>query len=144
MPPSAYADATAFLGASATPVNRPVKGFAVGIGLLMLGFEFEYAESAENLAEAAPSLRTGMGNVLLQPPFPIAGLQFYVTAGAGGYREQLGNRRETFVGLNSGGGVKITIAGPIRVRLDYRVFSLRGRALHPTVQRVYAGVNLVF
>ena len=85
-----------------------------------------------------------MGNVLLQTPVPIAGLQFYATAGAGGYRERLGERQETSVGLNAGGGVKIRIAGPIRVRLDYRVFSLRGRALHPTIQRVYAGVNFAF
>ena len=26
----------------------------------------------------------------------------------------------------------------------YRVFSLRGEALHPTIQRVYAGLNLAF
>ena len=138
------ADATVFLGVGSAPVNRPAKGFAIGIGLLILGFEFEYAESAEDLAEAAPSLRTGMGNVPLQTPIPIAGLQFYATVGAGGYRERLGERQKTFVGLNSGGGVKITLAGPVRVRLDYRVFSLRGEALHPTIQRVYAGVNLAF
>ena len=140
----ALADATAFLGVGSAPVNRPAKGFAVGIGLFILGFEFEFAESSEDLAEAAPSLKTGMGNVLLQTPFPIAGIQFYATAGAGGYRERLGDRQKTFVGLNSGGGVKITVAGPVRVRLDYRVFSLRGEALHPTVQRVYAGLNLAF
>ena len=45
---------------------------------------------ARTLDDAAPSLRTGMGNVLLQTPFPIAGMQFYVTLGAGGYRERLG------------------------------------------------------
>jgi hypothetical protein len=140
----AFADATAFFGVALTPINRPVKGFAVGIGVLALGFEFEYAESKENLVDAVPSLKTGMGNILLQTPFPIAGLQFYATAGAGGYRERLGEREEIFVGLNTGGGVKFTIAGPIRVRLDYRVFSLRGEALYPTVQRVYAGVNLGF
>ena len=140
----AQADATAFLGVGFSPVNHPVKGFAVGLGLLVLGFEFEYAESGEDLAEAIPSLKTRMGNVLLQTPFPIAGFQFYATAGAGGYRERLGERQETSAGLNSGGGVKISVAGPIRLRLDYRVFSLRGEALHPTVQRVYAGLNLAF
>ena len=28
--------------------------------------------------------------------------------------------------MNNGGGVKIKLAGPLRVRLDYRVFTLRG------------------
>ena len=32
----------------------------------------------------------------------------------------------------------------VSVRLDYRVFSLRGTPLHKTVHRVYAGVNLRF
>jgi len=140
----ARADATAFLGAAATPANRQTQGFAVGIGVLVLGFEFEYARTVEDLAEAAPALTTGMGNVLLQTPFPLAGLQFYATAGAGAYRETLAARQETSVGVNTGGGVKITLAGPLRVRLDYRVFSLRGEALHPTVQRIYAGLNLAF
>ena len=49
----AQADATAFLGVGLSPVNHPVKGFAVGLGLLVLGFEFEYAESGEDLAEAS-------------------------------------------------------------------------------------------
>ncbi len=141
---SASADATAFFGVASQPVNRPSNGLAIGVGLLLVGFEFEYASSAEDLTEAAPALTTGMGNVLLQTPFPLAGLQFYATAGAGGYRERLAGRQETSVGVNTGGGVKIAVAGPVRVRLDYRVFRLRGDALHPTVQRVYAGVNIAF
>jgi len=40
--------------------------------------------------------------------------------------------------------VKINLLGPIRARLDYRVFRLRGDALHDTVNRVYAGLNLRF
>ena len=28
--------------------------------------------------------------------------------------------------MNTGGGVKITLLGPLRVRVDYRVFTLRG------------------
>ena len=140
----AQADATAFLGTSSNPVNRPVYGFALGGGLLVLGFEFEYAETSDNLAESAPSLKTGMGNVLLQTPFAIAGFQLYGTAGAGPYRERLGEETETHIGLNTGGGVKMSLVGPLRVRLDYRVFSLKGEPRHSVVQRFYAGVNLDF
>jgi hypothetical protein len=140
----AFADATAFIGTTTTPDNRAARGVAIGVGLLIVGFEFEYASTSEAEDGAAPSLRTGMGNVLLQTPFPIAGLQFYITTGAGGYRERLGDRQETHLGFNTGGGVKISLLGPIRARLDYRVFNLRGEPLHATVHRVYAGLNLAF
>ena len=140
----AFADVTAFIGSTATPANRGVKGVAVGMGLLIVGFEFEYARTAEDLTEAAPELRTGMGNVLLQTPVPVAGMQFYTTMGGGGYRETLASRQTTNVGINTGGGVKISLLGPIRARLDYRVFKLRGDPLHATVHRIYAGLNLSF
>ena len=140
----AFADATVFIGSTATPANRSVKGLAFGAGLLVLAFEFEFAQTGETLGEAAPLLRTGMGNVLLQTPIPIAGIQFYVTTGGGLYRESLGTGEETHVGLNTGGGAKISLLGPIRVRLDYRVFRLRGEPLHSVVHRVYAGLNLAF
>ena len=140
----AFADATLFIGSTTTPSNRPAKGVALGVGLLVVGFEFEFADTSETIEEAAPSLRTGMGNVLLQTPFPVAGMQFYVTTGAGLYQERLGARQETHAGLNTGGGVKITLLGPIRARLDYRVFKLRGEPLHSTVHRIYAGLNLAF
>jgi hypothetical protein len=140
----AYADATAFVGVGTTPSSRPVGGFAVGFGLLVVGFEFEYANVKADEAEAAPRLRTGMGNVLLQTPFPIAGLQPYFTTGAGGYRETLGTQQETHVAVNTGGGVKISLFGPLRARIDYRVFKLRGDPLHSVVHRVYAGVNVAF
>jgi hypothetical protein len=139
----AYADLTAFIGTTTTPSNRQVKGFAAGIGLLVVGFEFEYADTKEEIP-LAPRLRTGMGNILLQTPFPIAGLQPYVTTGGGAYRETLGTRQETQFGVNTGGGVKISLLGPLRARIDYRVFNLRGEPLHKTVHRLYAGVNLKF
>ena len=140
----AFADATAFIGSTTTPANRPAKGLAFGIGLLIVGFEFEFSSTDEVIDEAAPALSTGMGNALLQTPVPVAGMQFYVTTGAGLYRERLGARQETHAGFNTGGGVKITLLGPLRARVDYRVFKLRGEPLHDVVHRVYAGVNLAF
>ena len=140
----ASADATLFLASTTTPANRTARGVAFGVGLLVIGFELEFADTGEALLDGAPSLRTGMGNVLLQTPFPVAGLQFYLTTGAGVYRERLDTRQETHMGVNTGGGVKVTLLGPLRVRLDYRVFRLRGEPLFDTVHRVYAGVNLAF
>jgi len=140
----ALADVTAFVGTTSTPANRATKGFAVGAGLLVVAFEFEYSDSSEEPLDGAPSLRTGMGNVLLQTPIAIHGFQPYFTTGAGGFRERLGTDTETSVGINSGGGVKISLFGPLRARVDYRVFKLRGDPLYSTVHRAYAGVNLKF
>ena len=98
---------------------------------LIVGAEFEYSHSNEDLTELAPSLRTFMFNGLLQTPIPIAGIQFYGEAGGGVYHETLsvvGSPSETNFGLNIGGGAKISLVGPLRLRLDYRVFTLKGNA----------------
>jgi hypothetical protein len=142
--PPAHADATAFLGANTTPSNRSVKGFAVGAGLLIVGFEFEYATTRDDVAATAPSLKTFMGDVLLQSPLPIFGFQPYFTTGAGLYRETLGAHQETGAGTNVGGGVKMSLAGPLRLRVDYRVFKLGSGALNSPAHRIYAGLNLKF
>lgn len=144
VPSDASADLTAFLGTNPTPVNRTTTGFGIGMGLVIVGFEFEYGHSRENEDEFAPSLRTYMFNGLLQTPIPIAGMQFYATAGGGIYRETLNEDAETSVGINVGGGVKVSLAGPLRLRLDYRVFTLQGDPRHSKPQRFYAGLNLKF
>jgi hypothetical protein len=140
----ARADATVFLGAQMTPSNRPVKGFSFGFGLLIVAFEFEYASAGEDIAAAAPSLKTGMGNVLLQTPVPIFGFQPYFTTGGGIYRERLGELVDTSLGTNIGGGVKMSLAGPLRLRVDYRVFKLGSGALDSPAHRFYGGLNLAF
>jgi hypothetical protein len=141
----AFADATLFVGTTTTPSNRTTKGFAIGAGLLIVGVEFEYASTVEDPLKAAPALRTGVGNVYAQTPIAVAGMRFYATTGAGGYREKLGTaHQETNIAFNTGGGVKVSLFGPLRARVDYRVFRLRGAPLYPTLHRVYAGVNLGF
>ncbi len=141
---TAWADATAFIGTAFAPSNRTTRGFALGGGLLFIGFEFEYADTVEDLPEGSPSLRTGMGNVLFQTPVPVFGFQPYFTTGAGVYRESFAGLSETNFGINNGGGVKISLIGPVRARVDYRVFTLRGSPIEDVVQRVYVGVNLNF
>ncbi len=147
-PASAFADATVFLGTTTSPSNRLAKGFAVGAGLLVIGFEFEYADTTDDLATGAPSLKTGMGNLLLQSPVAFFGIQPYYTIGGGIYHESLGTdgslADNTGFGANTGGGVKISLIGPVRLRVDYRVFSLKNGALVSPAHRVYAGLNLKF
>jgi hypothetical protein len=138
----ARADITAFLGLSPTPENHAVKGFGVGIGLLIFGFEFEYASLSEDDVEQLPGLKTYSGNVVVQTP--TDGVQLYGTAGAQGYRETLGTIQETHFGTNIGGGVKIKLIGPVRVRLDYRILKLQGSPMNDVYQRFYVGANLKF
>jgi hypothetical protein len=141
----ARADITAFIGANTTPDNRLARGVAVGTGLLIIGFEFEYSATSETTtAPVAPSLKTGMANFLLQTPVAVLGFQPYFTSGVGIYRETLGDHHDTGVGLNTGGGVKISLIGPLRLRVDYRLFKLGGGALYSPAHRVYAGLNLKF
>jgi len=140
----AAADLTAFLGVTPTPQNRTVRGIAGGLGLLIVGFEFEYAHTSEDEEQALPGLRTWSGNVLLQTPVEISGVQLYGTGGVGLYRERLLDASETSTAVNLGGGAKIRLLGPLRVRLDYRVFRLQGDPLHQSYQRFYAGANLAF
>jgi hypothetical protein len=142
--PAASADVTAFIGITPTPHNHAARGFAFGFGLLVIGFEFEYANIAENTLEGLPALQTGSGNLLVQTPVEIYGMQFYGTTGGSAYRERLATRQETHFGTNVGGGAKIRLAGPLRLRLDYRIFKLQGEPLHSTYQRFYAGANLSF
>jgi hypothetical protein len=141
---SAHADATAFIGATTSPSNRPAKGFAVGAGLLVVGFEFEFADSSEDATVGAPGVKTYMGNVVLQTPGSFYGIQPYFTAGGGVYQESLGARSDTSFGQNLGGGLKIGLIGPVRLRVDYRIFRPGGSALVSPAHRVYVGLNLKF
>jgi hypothetical protein len=141
----ASADLTAFLGVTTTPANRMVSGFAGGAGFLIVGFEFEYANTSEDDANRLPGLRTYSGNVLLNTPGGLlGGIQLYATTGLGGYQEEIRSVTESSVAANLGGGAKIKLVGPLRVRLDYRVFKLQGKPLYETYHRFYAGANLSF
>jgi opacity protein-like surface antigen len=167
-PAPAHADLTAFIGTafSGTPEHAIgdnshsslARGLSVGVGVLIVGFEFEWAKSggddledgscaAANVrALCAPAVTTLMGNVLVQTPRGLGPVQLYGTAGVGGYRERFDpiDDSTTGVGTNIGGGVKVSLLGPLRVRVDYRVFKLSGDAVYTTPQRLYVGANLAF
>ncbi len=143
VPATASADITAFLGLGTKPATRAARGLSFGVTLLVVGFEAEYADISEDTADNAPKVRTGMINALVQTP--TSGVKLYATVGAGVYRESFrSGPQETNTGLNMGGGIKMGLIGPLRLRLDYRLFKFRGEAVHKTVHRVYAGLNTSF
>jgi opacity protein-like surface antigen len=138
----ASADITGFLGVSTTPAKHSGTGVAVGVGLVIVGFEFEYANLAEDPVNAIPGLKTGMANILVQTP--TKSFQVYATTGGGIFSESYRGSSITSFGTNVGGGVKIALAGPVRLRLDYRVYQLQGSPMYPTPKRFYAGINFSF
>ena len=143
-PTAAYADITAFLGVG-HPDTRAAKGLSFGISLIAVGFEVEYSDISEkDTADTlAPRVRTGMVNAIVQTP--TSGAQLYATAGVGVYRENLrADYQETNTTFNVGGGVKMGLFGPVKLRVDYRLFTLRGEPIKKTVHRVYAGLNTSF
>jgi hypothetical protein len=140
----ASADVTGFIGTTLTSPTQQARGLAVSVGVILVAVEFEYADVPEDTAQHLAGLRTGMVNALVQPPLPLHGIQLYGTAGAGLYHETLGSETQTDLGVNIGGGAKVSLMGPVGLRLDYRVFTLRGSPAHSTFQRIYAGLNLKF
>jgi opacity protein-like surface antigen len=156
---SARADLTAFIGAQSNPSTRMTRGVSGGSGFLIVAFEGEYAQAGgddECLVPAgatpcAPSVRTVMFNGLVQTPKGILPkVQLYATVGGGYYRIRFEpiDLQKTGFGTNLGGGVKIDLVGPLRLRLDYRVFKLTDqfddRGIESTSQRFYAGANIAF
>ena len=133
-PRPARADITAFLGVTPTPERHTLKrGFSAGFGLLIVGFEFEYAHDRRRHRRAA----AGAQDLLRQRPGADADRSDRARssmrpAAPDGYRETLGCSQETHVGTNIGGGAKIKLLGPLRVRLDYRDLQAAGLAAAQT------------
>lgn len=155
----ARADLTAFIGAQSNPTTRLTRGLAAGSGFLVVAFEGEYAQAGGDdicpspsfTAGCAPSVRTIMFNGLVQTPKAVLPkVQLYGTVGGGYYRVRFEDRdtQDTGFGTNIGGGVKIDLVGPLRLRLDYRLFKLtkdtESGGYMPTAQRFYAGANVSF
>lgn len=158
----AHADLTAFLGGQGNPSTRLTRGVSLGSGFLVIGFEGEYAQAGGDDECApipgttcAPSVRTFMFNGLVQTPKGIIpGTQLYATIGGGYYRVRYETLdiQDTGFGTNIGGGAKISLVGPLRLRLDYRIFQLTdefeastgGVGFDKTSHRFYAGANIDF
>ena len=144
VPGIAAADITAFLGATPSPVNRGLTGAAVGIGLVVVGAEAEVTRWPTAPASGTAGLTTWSANGLLQTPGGLSPVQLYATVGAGLYSETIDRTSRLSTALNTGGGLKVKVAGPIRLRLDYRMFRLQGTPQTAVLHRVYGGASLAF
>jgi hypothetical protein len=119
-------------------VPRPASTWPRAAGaIVIVSFEVEAAQILEQTADAEPRLTTGMANIL-------AGRRSTSRGCSSRHRRAgltaNGSAAETNGAVNLGGGVKIGLAGPLKLRLDYRLFRLRGTRRH----RVYAGATLGF
>jgi opacity protein-like surface antigen len=143
-PSPAAADATAFYGVATTTVSRPATGLAIAVKILLVGIEFEYAHMDERNPQQVPGLNTSMFNLVLATPTKV---KVYFTTGGGLAHQTLGSASEWTFGTNIGGGVKFPLAGPLGLRIDYRIFKVHG-ALPGSVDkrqhRIYGGMNFAF
>ena len=137
----ASADVTFFAGSAAAP-GRATLGAALGLSLEPVGVEFEYGGAAAGTG----ALRTGLFNLLVGTPARGGRrVQVYGSVGVGAYREHREEHARTGLAASGGGGVHIRLAGPFRIRLDYRLFALRGAAVqHRRPRRAYAGLGVAF
>ena len=141
----ASADLTVFAGRTSTPAAPATRGAALGISLQPAGVEFEYAGTPADQAAGSPALRTGLFNLILGAPWRGGGrFRIYGSVGGGLYRQRLDTHARVGLAASAGGGVNVSLAEPLRVRLDYRVLALRGAARHRRPRRVYVGLNVAF
>ena len=139
----ASADLTVFAGRTSTPAAPATRGAALGISLQPVGIEFEYAGTPADRAAGNPALRTGLFNLILGAP-RRGRFRIYGSVGGGLYRQRLDTHAQVGLAASAGGGVNVSLAEPLRVRLDYRVLALRGAARHRRPRRVYVGLNVAF
>ena len=149
--PSIHPDVTVFTGVR-MPNVRPWVGFAFGGGNSIFRFEIEYAHTTGARTSTSSSDGSIGVDFLLQSRPSIHGVQFYGTGGAGLYSESFaGGGSGEVTAKNLGAGVKVALAGPVRLRLDYRVFLLDnapdatlGIVLQKHPQRLSVGLNVGF
>ena len=143
----ARADATFLIGLHTPSAPSTTFGAAIGHGAGLFGWEIELASSGKQTATHA-SVGSFCGNLVIQPPVRVGPADLYFIAGFGLYGEVGGNALSTGPSTvaDVGAGVKIPIAGAVKLRVDYRAFlgqaSENDRAIHS--QRVAAGLSLVF
>ena len=140
----AFADLTVFAGGATTP-PRATFGAALGLSLQPVGLEFEYGDTPADPLTENPALRTGLFNLVLGAALRRGGrIRVYGAVGAGAYRERLAERSRTDLAVSAGAGIHFHLAGPFGIRLDYRLFALRGNPVDRRPRRVYAGLGMAF
>ena len=151
----ASADATVYAGAVTGGGSRSVVGGAIGFFPretgAVIGFEIDHMRTIGGVTPSRPRIESSGGALLVQVYVVPRRFQAYGALGGGVFSQDGGDQTAAGIAANFGGGIKITLAGPLRIRLDYRLFVLSQNpdqsleALsykHP--QRVTAGLALAF
>ena len=145
-PPDAPVSITAFGGMAMAFGTHPATGVAVAMkphpGPVSL--EFEYVRSQPNPVASGSGIATLAGNILVQPTRQRAGLQYYGTFGVGFYSVLRDYQGSTDSARNIGGGAKVTLAGPWKLRMDYRAFLLARTGGNHLAHRIYVGMAAGF
>lgn len=136
---------TAFGGAAAVPGLHGAFGVAVGVKPRPspVSFEVEFARTRGDSAAGVPAIVTFSGNLLVQVPVRRSRVQVCVTFGVGIYVQQSDRgTSEPNDARNIGGGLKVRLAGPFKLRVDYRKILLSRIVgeYHSNEQRLSVGI----
>jgi hypothetical protein len=136
--------ATIFAGLTGTPSVLPIVGGAWGGGTPDFGFELELSHTRLG-RKAGASWGTFLASMFVRVPVESDVVEYYGIGGLGLYGETHGDGRGAG-GLTRhfGFGAKYRLTGPVRARIEYRLFLLETTPdSHPSVpanHRLTAGV----
>lgn len=144
----AAADLTFAVGMQRPSAPHPSVAVAWGWWPGTVGFEIEYAGSVGRASNSTPSTGSASVNLLVRTPWRIGAGRVYAVGGIAAYGEQ---RPSGGVGaveaIDLGAGTTLRLAGPLHLRLDYRMFVLgrgEGRSKSALPQRLAAALSLSF
>jgi opacity protein-like surface antigen len=119
-------------GGSIGYATKGIFGFELDVNMAPNFFQFTGGTNNFDLFDTDSSVRTIMGNIVLQIPIGGsrgAGFRPYVTAGAGTIRTRLRSESDVFdditsddTGYNVGGGAHLFVADHFGLRADIRYF----------------------
>jgi hypothetical protein len=150
-----HADAILSFGPTISTQTRPTVAVSVGtfIEHSFLGWELEIVDTRGNTKPGRLSMGTIGASFLVQSPVRRERLRVYGAVGFGVFGGDLPDGRASgeVSSKNFGGGLKLKLAGPLLMRVDYRLVRL-GEAPdadpafyeHTQFQRVLVGVGLAF
>jgi hypothetical protein len=154
IPVSARADGTVLVGLTSVGALRPSFGFSFGYRPSAVGVEVEYVSTFPQNSPGGYSAGGIFGSVFVQP-VTISNVQIFAVGGVGVWGEGFtgGKRTGVLNAGNVGGGVLVALAGPLKLRLDYRLFllgqvseaevgAIAPSRKHP--QRIAAGLHFTF
>ncbi len=127
---------TVLTGVYSAARAKPAIGYAWGFGKAGGGGELEYA-GTRGSGEEAGSITLAW---FIPTPLKVRRSPVYGIAGFGAYADS--HRAELQETIVAGMGTKVQVAGPIKLRIEYRLFLLRDA--FPPPRRLSAGLSVGF